>query len=218
MAATYGVVNLISSFGVAAHWRHLVVRNLPTTSSSSHIVDLMSGMGELCRSIVGQLPMPSHVTGVDISPEMIRRAKKDWPFPIEMVLADALQWDFLPGSADVVISSFGLKTFDLDQQALLAERVARLLRPGGAFSFLEISVPPIWFLRPLYMFYLERIIPLIGRLFLGNPANYRLLGVYTRAFGNCRHFAACLRHQGLRVSESSHLFGCATSVRGTKPC
>jgi len=54
-------------------------------------------------------------------------------------------------------------------------------------------------------------------LFLGNPANYRMLGVYTREFGHCRHFAQCLREQGLEVAEGSYFFGCTTGVRGIKP-
>jgi ubiquinone/menaquinone biosynthesis C-methylase UbiE len=78
-------------------------------------------------------------------------------------------WEFEPASADVVISSFGLKTFDRHQQLQLSQRVADLLRPGGVFSFVEISVPRFWLLRLPYMFYLNHIIPWIGRLFLGNP-------------------------------------------------
>ena len=89
MSATYGLVNLISSFGFAAHWRHLAVKDL-SIAPSSHVVDLMSGMSELCRSVARCLPMPSHVTGVDISPQMIGRAKREWPFPLELVLADVL--------------------------------------------------------------------------------------------------------------------------------
>ena len=67
------------------------------------------------------------------------------------------------------------------------------------------------------MFYLKRVIPLIGRLFLGNPDCYRMLGVYTEAFGDATFFAECLRTAGLESSLVSHLFGCATGVRGTKP-
>jgi ubiquinone/menaquinone biosynthesis C-methylase UbiE len=50
MAATYGIVNLISSFGFAARWRHQLVDDL-LLANASHVVDLMSGMNELCRSI-----------------------------------------------------------------------------------------------------------------------------------------------------------------------
>ena len=71
-------------------------------------------------------------------------------------------------------------------------------------------------LRLLYLFYLNRIIPWVGRLFLGNPANYRMLGIYTQQFGNCKYFAECLREQRMQVTKVSDFFGCATGVRGYK--
>lgn len=61
------------------------------------------------------------------------------------------------------------------------------------------------------------MIPLVGRLLLGDPACYRMLGAYTEAFGDASHFAECLRHEGLEVAEASFFFGCATGVRGVKP-
>jgi demethylmenaquinone methyltransferase/2-methoxy-6-polyprenyl-1,4-benzoquinol methylase len=216
MAATYGIVNVISSFGFAARWRHHVVKDLPI-KEAAHVVDLMSGMSELCRSLAIYVASEVRVTAIDISPEMIRRARKDWPFPVEIHLGDVLSWEFEPGCADVVICSFGLKTFDRHQQAQLAKCVARMLRPGGWFSFVEISVPPARLFRWAYLIYLNKVIPWIGRLFLGNPSNYRMLGVYTREFGSCKHFAECLRAHSMEVAESRYFFGCATGVRGVKP-
>ena len=67
------------------------------------------------------------------------------------------------------------------------------------------------------MFYLKRLIPIIGRMLLGNPDCYRMLGVYTEAFQNMSHFASCLRDAGLEVTLVTHFFGCATGVRGIKP-
>lgn len=220
MAATYGIVNFIASFGFAVRWRHQLVEGLPL-ANASHVVDLMSGMSELCRSVAPHVPPTLRLTAIDISPEMVRRARRNknkaWPFRLEIHLQDVLTWDAEPACADAVISSFGLKTFDRAQQEQLSQRVARLLRPGGVFSFVEISVPPARLLQLPYLFYLNRVIPWIGRLFLGNPANYRLLGVYTQAFGTCHDFAECLRQQGLEVTEVSYFFGCTTGVRGMKP-
>jgi ubiquinone/menaquinone biosynthesis C-methylase UbiE len=216
MSSTYGIVNLISSFGFTVRWRHALIRNVPL-AGASHIVDLMSGMNENCRSILPHVSPAVRLTAVDISPQMVRKARKGWPFEVTTILGDVLTWESEPGSADVVLCSFGLKTFDHSQQALLSQRLTRLLRPGGAFSFVEISVPPARVLRAPYLYYLHCVIPWVGRLFLGNPANYRLLGVYTEAFGTCHHFAECLRQQGIEVCEVSYFFGCATGIRGTKP-
>lgn len=216
MSLTYGLVNLIASFGFAVRWRHQAVKNL-YLSKDAHIVDLMSGMNELCRSISKYSAKPLHVTAVDFSSEMVHKARMNWPFTVTTHLADVFEWDFLPSSADAVMSSFGLKTFDDARQRELASRVASLLRPAGVFSFVEISVPPARPLQWLYMFYLARVIPWIGRLCLGNPENYRKLALYTRGFKNCRKFAAYLREEGLEVVEINYFFGCATGVRGYKP-
>ncbi len=216
MASTYGHVNLLSSFGFTARWRHQVVKELPL-ASADYVVDLMSGMGELWRSLATALPASARVVGVDISPEMARRTHREWHFPVEVRVEDVLEWDAQPGIADIVVSSFGLKTFDREQQKRLAQTVAQLLKPGGAYSFVEISVPPSLLLRSAYMFYLKWVIPLVGRLLLGNPDCYRMLGLYTQAFENAKHFAVCLRQAGLEAVTVSYFFGCATGVRGIKP-
>jgi ubiquinone/menaquinone biosynthesis C-methylase UbiE len=215
MAATYGHVNLITSFGFTVRWRHQVVADLPLATALS-VVDLMSGMGELWRSLAARVPASATVVGVDFSEQMAQRAPRAWPFTLQMRIADVLAGVGPPASADVVVSSFGLKTFSPAQQQVLAHTVASLLKPGGAYSFIEISVPRSAFLRPFYMFYLKHVIPLIGRALLGNPDCYRMLGVYTEAFGNTAHFAGCLRAAGLTAIETSHFFGCATGVRGVK--
>lgn len=216
MSATYGMVNFISSFGFTMRWRNQAIKQIPV-AEKSHIVDLMSGMNELCRSLSHHASPTLRVTAVDISPEMVRLARKNWQFPVENKIEDALTWNFEPASADAIISSFGLKTFDRDQQMQLAKIVARLLRPGGHFSFVEVAVPDARVLRWPYMFYLNRIIPWIGRLFLGNPLNYRMLGIYTQEFGNSQYFAECLQQQKLEVRTVRYFFGCAIGVFGTKP-
>src|SRR5579862_4823386 len=87
MASTYGIVNIIASFGFAARWRNQAVQGLPL-AGASRVVDLMSGMCELARSISAYVPPTTRMIAIDISPEMIRRARKDWPFQLDVQLAD----------------------------------------------------------------------------------------------------------------------------------
>lgn len=217
MAETYGRVNLVSSLGFAVRWRHAAVAAIPATSPLCRVVDLMSGMGELWRSLSLGRPEVTDVVAVDISAQMIKRSPRTQRFAVVVREENVLDCGLPSGDFDAVISSFGLKTFDRAQQKALSCVVARLLRPGGVFSFIEISVPPNATLRACYMFYIKHIIPFVGRLFLGNPSNYRLLGAYTEAFGDCRQFAACLRAAGLEAEVTSYFFGCATGVAGRKP-
>jgi demethylmenaquinone methyltransferase/2-methoxy-6-polyprenyl-1,4-benzoquinol methylase len=217
MAATYGAVNVISSFGFAVRWRHQAIARLPHKASLRRVADLMSGKGELWRSLARRLDGGSEVVAVEISREMMRRSPRRQPFAVTIRTEDVLTCELEPASFDAVVSSFGLKTLSPAQQRELALRVAHLLRPGGVFSFIEISVPSSGLLRALYMFYMKRVIPWIGRMLLGNPANYRMLGIYTEAFGDCRHFMRCLDEAGLGARFASYFFGCASGVVGSKP-
>ncbi len=219
MARTYGVVNLVSSLGFARRWRRQCLRLIQITHGAT-VLDLMTGMGELCPDLLNTIGPNGNVHAVDISPEMCNRARRHTPTNasrLQVIEADALNCPIEDGSVDCVVSTFGLKTFNSGQLAKLATEVARVLRPGGQFAFLEISVPPARVLSWPYMFYLSRLIPLIGRFALGNPDNYRLLGVYTSAFKNCKGAADCFAAAELSVDYKSYFFGCATGFTGAKP-
>ncbi|MFO0800955.1 MAG: class I SAM-dependent methyltransferase [Gemmataceae bacterium] len=219
MAATYGIVNLISSFGFAARWRKQCVRALEARPGWA-VLDLMTGMGELCPDVARAVGPTGSIRALDLSPVMCRRATQTAArcrCPTEVVEADALHHELESASFDGVVSSFGLKTFSPDQTRRLAEQVARLLKPGGRFAFVEISVPPRRWLRVPYRFYLNRVIPLVGRVLLGNPDNYRLLGVYTERFGHCGPARAAFERAGLVAEKQAYFFGCATGVCGHKP-
>lgn len=217
MARTYGVVNTLCSFGFNWRWRHQCLRAISLAPGAT-AVDLMTGMGELCGDLSRFLGPSGRIAAFDISESMCNKARQaQGRCPICVVQADVLNHPFVPESADVVVCSFGLKTLSPQQQRMLADIVFRLLKPGGALSFVEISVPGTRWLRWPYMFYLNRIIPWIGAMLLGNPDNYRMLGIYTQAFGNCDRAAGFFRDAGMEVEKRSLFFGCATGFIGRRP-
>jgi demethylmenaquinone methyltransferase/2-methoxy-6-polyprenyl-1,4-benzoquinol methylase len=220
MSATYGIVNVLSSLGFCVWWRRQCA-GAAGIRPGDFVVDFFSGMGELWPDIVRRAGRDARVTAVDFSPAMCARSQKTatrLPEARIAVLEEDVLANSLPaGSADVVVSSFGLKTFTPEQRRALALETARVLRPGGRFAYLEISVPPQRLLRGPFMFYLNRVVPLLGRLLLGNPDNYRMLGVYTTAFGNAEEFAEQCREADLRTVYRRFFFGCATGVVGEKP-
>ncbi len=220
MSSTYGVANYITSFGFTERWRWQCMANLPVVPANARGLDLMSGMGELWGEILRKTGKGTAITAVDISTQMHRKASKNLQQfgqgNIHLLQADALNSGLPSASADFVVSSFGLKTFDSAQQRRLATEVHRLLKQGGVFSFVEISEPEVVLLKWPFMFYLKVLIPLIGKVFLGNAEDYRMLGRYCAAFRNCRPFFGFLRETGLEVHYKNHFYGCATAVCGTK--
>ncbi len=219
MARTYGVVNLISSLGFTRRWRRQCLRSVQIGTGTT-VLDLMTGMGELCRDLLHIIGPTGTIRAIDISPVMCERAQKQVSLVdqsrLQVIQADALNCPIEDESVDYVVSTFGLKTLNSRQLKTLALQVSRVLRPGGQFALLEISVPKSPLLRWPYMVYINYIIPLIGRLALGNPDNYRLLGVYTAAFQDCRRAADYFTAANLQVQYRRYFFGCATGITGVK--
>ena len=219
MASTYGVMNYVTSFGFCARWRRVCVEAARLTPGAD-VYDLMSGMGE-CWHLIGRaLQGQGSIRAVDFSAGMNRRARERAhdlaPLPIVVRQENFLANEIDRGAADAVVSAFGLKTFSAAQTAEAARQLRRILKPGGRFSLLEISLPNFRMLRWPYLFYLKRMIPLLGRLFLGNPDNYRLLGLYTESF-DPDTVARELEAAGLSCSRHPLFFGCATLFVGTCP-
>lgn len=184
----------VSSFGFVDRWRRAAVRQLPAPHPKV-IVDLMAGTGEAWPHLLKRYPK-AQITAIDISHQMHVHALEvlhgERADKITHLEANALTTPLPDAIADVVFSTFGLKTFNADQHAVLAGQVARLLKPGGAFSLIDASDPKGWFGRPFYRLYMDRVIALVEKLFLKGA-------------------------EGLEVTFHRHFFGCASSVSGRKP-
>jgi ubiquinone/menaquinone biosynthesis C-methylase UbiE len=221
-SSNYRKWSAVSSFGFIYLWRRqCVARLIPPKQSGAVAVDLMAGTGEVWPHLLRRFPNLDRVTALDISHRMhleaVERLHGEYANKITHLEANALQTDLPRNHADLVVSTFGLKTFDTNQQTVLANQIARILKPGGCFSLIEASDPKGWILRPLYRFYIDGLLPQIERLFLKGAHDFSMIGIYTRNFESCAHMEEALRDAGLTVTLKKHVFGCATSVSGHKP-
>ena len=181
----------------------------------------MAGTGEAWPHLLARFPDIAEVTAVDISSGMHARAMdrlhRHRAHKIAFIEDDVFASALPDESADFIISTFGLKTFNAAQHRRLARLVARVLRPGGGFAMIEASDPRGWILRPLYLFHLRTVLPLVERTLLRGAQDFAMIGTYSTAFGDAAAFAAMLRSEGLDVTFKRFFFGCATGVFGAKP-
>lgn len=211
----------VFSGGFTERWRRQCVEALPPTPQHAKGYDLMAGTGEVWPHLLRHHKGIAEITAVDISTGMHERAlarlHKHRAHKIAFI-ADNVFVSALPdSSADFVVATFGLKTFNPAQQAELAALTARILKPGGGFSFIEASDPRGWPLRPLYLFHLKTILPLIERTLLRGAQDFAMIGRYCGDFGDASGFAAELSRNDLDVEFKRYFFGCATGVSGRKP-
>lgn len=219
MSGSYTRMNYITSFGFSERWRRQCVKEAKIEKGKT-VIDLMTGMGECWNHIFRQFDNESKLISLDFSSEMIKKArKKKLKFrkhQIEILEENVFQNSIKDESADFIISGFGMKTFNNDQLKLLAKEMHRILKFNGTFSMIEVSVPNNKILKSFYMFYLKNIIPILGKLFLGNPDTYKMLGIYTQEFQNSMEVKKIFENQKFQVEYVKYFFGCATGIKGIK--
>ncbi|MFI0845117.1 class I SAM-dependent methyltransferase [Mesorhizobium sp. IMUNJ 23232] len=218
----YIAFSLICSFGFTERWRAQCVGMLPDPiTAGARGYDLMAGTGEVWPHLLKRFPDVGAITAVDISSGMhqraIERLHAHRAHRIAFIEDDVLASDLPDASADFVVSTFGLKTFNRDQHRRLAALIARCLKPGGVFSMIEASDPKGWWLRPLYLFHLKIVLPTIERVLLRGAQDFAMIGTYSTNFGDASAFAEMLLAEGLEVKYRRLFFGCATAVAGRKP-
>jgi demethylmenaquinone methyltransferase/2-methoxy-6-polyprenyl-1,4-benzoquinol methylase len=220
MAGSYERVNELTSFGFSRRWRRQAIDWLAADPGDT-VLDAMTGMGEGWRHLSPRIGPAGRIIAIDLSPGMLRRARTRRDAPggpsIDLRLGDALATGLPDASVDRVLCLFGTKTLSADQQAAFAREIARVLRPGGRFAIIEVSVPPRRLMRVPYLAYLRLAIPVLGRVLLGDPASYRMLAVYTARYRDSRALAGRLRAAGLEAELRSVMAGCATGVTGIRP-
>lgn len=219
MSSSYERMNYITSFGFSIRWRTQFLNSFKQTNQKVEILDLLTGMGETWKATKHKLPN-SNFTVLDFSEGMLKYAKQKntakFNNEITVLQQDVLQNE-LPGNHfDFVTCSFGLKTFNLEQLNILALETKRILKPGGQFSFVEVSKPNNKILNFFYGFYLGKIIPVLGKLLRGNSEEYRMLWKYTNKFENAKIATEIFANAGLETEFISYFYGCATGFCGQK--
>src|SRR5919202_4706569 len=105
---------------------------------AGRILELGTGTGEPARRVLVRKP-GAHLTGIDVSPEMLEEARRRLPWADLRV---ARLEDPLPeGLFDLVVSTLAVHHLDAAGKADLFRRVAAGLAPSGRFVLADVVVP-----------------------------------------------------------------------------
>lgn len=168
IAPRYELVNHLLTMGMDRRWRRRAVRDL-RLPDGSHVLDVAAGTGDFTRESARQGLCP---VGVDLSFGMLSAG--DGSFAL--VQADASTLPFRDGAFDGLTCGYALRNFT-DLPACLNE-MARVLRPGGRVSLLEVAEPHRGIWRWGFRLWFHRVVPLIGSILSDRDA-YRYLPAST---------------------------------------
>ena len=182
IAQVYDPMNRVITLGFWGSWQRTFLR-LCAPKAGERCLDVATGTADLALMIARAAP-GSHVTGLDLSREMLAVAERKiadqgLSAQIDVVEGNALALPFPDATFDLVTCGFGLRNFPDLPQALREMR--RVLRPGGRALSLEVSRPTgrLTFIGFKIFFY--GIVPLLGRA-VGRGGSYGWLRESHRTF------------------------------------
>lgn len=214
IAARYDVANRLLSCGIDIWWRYRLVRAV-RRANPQRILDLATGSGDVAFALSRRIPSVRQIIGMDFCQPMLDEAVKKQAARapagqnISFQQGDGLALPLPDESFDAVTISFGLRNM-ADRHRSLTE-MRRILRPGGRLFVLEFSQPHAWF-RPIYFFYLRRILPSFAGFITGNRAAYAYLNETIEQFPGRVELAREIQSAGFSRVSASGMSACIVAL------
>ena len=207
IAPRYDLLNHILSLSVDTLWRRKAIRRLGIKRGDS-ILDIATGTGDLLMLALKR-KRDCRVVGIDLSSEMLRivsqkKDRKSHRRRYSLVAGDACSMPFRGYAFDHAMVAFGIR--NMSEVEYLFKEVRRILKDGGRFAILEFSIPEVHFIRKIYLFYLKKIVPLIGRLLSGRTGPYDYLRNSIMTFYKPEEIKEMLRGNSFEIVESLPLW------------
>jgi Methylase involved in ubiquinone/menaquinone biosynthesis len=139
----YDGISWLAALGVGGErrFRQLALEGLEIAPETK-VLDLCCGAGPATQVLVAR---SRHVTGLDASPNAIKRARERVP-QADYVEAFAEKMPFSDNQFDLVHTSTALHEMEPEQLRQILQEVYRVLKPGGIFTFVDFHAPA----NPLY--------------------------------------------------------------------
>ncbi len=176
IAGWYDALNHILSAGLDLWWRRRMVTHLGVANTTAPVIlDLAAGTMDV-SCITADRNRDATVVAADFALPMLqsgrRKIKGKRRGRIHPVLADGRRIPLADNVVDAATIAFGIRNIK-PRQAAYAE-ILRVLKPGGRFCILEFGSGKTRIWKGLYNTYLNKLLPVIGRL-SGDSAAYRYL-------------------------------------------
>jgi len=215
IAGRYDLMNSLMTFGRDRVWRTCVVREarLP---AGGRLLDAGAGTGSIALEALTADPS-LEITASDFTLAMMQVGRgRPGGSRIQWCAADAQDLPFANNHFDAVTSGYLIRNV-ADPHRTFVEQY-RVLKPGGKTVCLDTSPPGRGPLRPVILFFLKTIIPLLGQIVSGNRLAYTYLPHSTEKFMTPAKLASVMAVAGfVDIRYRRFMFGCMAMHVGVKP-
>jgi demethylmenaquinone methyltransferase/2-methoxy-6-polyprenyl-1,4-benzoquinol methylase len=168
-------------------------------TGSERLLDLCTGTADVALAATRAQPAARRVIGVDFAAAMLRVGaakvrKAKLRDRVRLVRGDATRIPLGNATVDAVTVAFGIRNVQ-DMPAACGE-IRRVLVANGRLAILEFAVPATRGMSTMYLWYVRRVLPAIGRAISRHNAAYAYLPASIDAFSSPEEFVKILRHTG----------------------
>ncbi len=200
IADRYDLLNKVLSLGIDRLWRKFAVNQLPKVANAKFL-DVATGTCDVALEIIKRHPTGTSVVGVDFSEGMLELGKEKvrnagLENRIDVRFADVTSLPFEDNSFDGSIIAFGIRNVQ-DYKKGIAE-MGRVVKSGGKVVVLEFTSVQNRFFKPLYHFYITRVLPFIGETISGKKGAYKYLPDSMLDFPGPEIFKRAMEKTGLQ--------------------
>ncbi|MBD5607765.1 MAG: ubiquinone/menaquinone biosynthesis methyltransferase [Desulfovibrio sp.] len=197
IAGVYDLLNHLLSFGIDRYWRRELVA-LAFWDKKSPIFDLATGTLDVAVALHNRFP-EAIVAGIDFCPEMLREGlpklkKAEIENRVFPCAGDALAIPAKNESCSSLTMAFGIR--NIPDRGRAFREMLRVLVPGGRACILEFSSGQERVWGGIYNFYLDKILPRVGRLVSRDKGAYSYLAETIRLFPSADKMARELDEAG----------------------
>jgi demethylmenaquinone methyltransferase/2-methoxy-6-polyprenyl-1,4-benzoquinol methylase len=198
VAARYDLLNRLMSFGQDRRWRREAVGSIQYRNPNLFL-DLGTGTGDLALEVLERFP-EARVIAVDFTAAMLNVARtRSDEDRVSWVIADAHNLPFKSLSFHCTLSAFLIR--NVPEVDLVLKEQYRALVPKGEIAILDTTPPRGGWLHPFIRFYLQHVIPRLGKWFAGDQAAYTYLQTSTRHFLDAETLASRIRSCGFHLLQ-----------------
>ena len=211
VASRYDLMNDLMSGGLHRLWKDDMMNWLapPRAANTFQLVDVAGGTGDITRRFLNSAGPGARCTLCDISPEMLKMAKKRFAGTpagqLQIILGNAQDLPLPDNFADAYTIAFGIRNVTRISQAL--DEAYRVLKPGGRFLCLEFSHVTVPMLDSLYDQFSFKAIPVLGGIVAGDSKSYRYLVESIRNFPDQDAFKELIQGSGFDQVRYRNLTG-----------
>ncbi|MFZ5766490.1 MAG: ubiquinone/menaquinone biosynthesis methyltransferase [Thermodesulfobacteriota bacterium] len=214
----YDFLNSLLSFQIDRYWRWVTTRELKIFPNGA-VLDLCAGTLPLSLELTRQAP-GRQVVAIDFCEDMLRAGIRALPRDSrrERIFPVCGDGEKIPARDDSfwgVTVAFGVRNLGRTQDGL--SEMHRVLKAGGKLLILEFSRPQNVIVKPVYTFYLNRVLPKVAGMVSGDKEAYEYLASSIARFYEPEELMGMMRQAGFAsVSRRPLTFGIVSVYIGVK--